>query len=270
MSTIISKNLPLSKAFYTILAVLLHITLSNCGNISKSHIGDPNLTSHSGISNEPHYSASSIITGGKTDALKSEKMLICFDCDQTIVHEHANNELTCRGLFPKTKNNSLWSMCKDEIDARGPACENYDGQYTALLTSSLFYKKILTVRNPNKLKDVINKLLEQGHKIAIVTFSGYPDSILVILEKVGLSEEQIKNIPIIGGFPKGGVSDPNCKMEHIEKAKELTGIRDNKDVILVDDSEANINAAQQNGATGILVGKDFSWSQILKKVDQLT
>ncbi|TSJ81059.1 MAG: HAD family hydrolase [Candidatus Cardinium sp.] len=266
MNSVILKICSLFKPFYTVLLALLHISFSNC-IISRSHAGTSNQASDSEITSQiPGFST---IAGNRTDSSNgSNVVLVCFDVDGTIVHEHAHNLLSKQFSIPVSSDNGLWVIFKNKIQLTNNRqyCKQ-DIKDIIQKTTNLFNNRQLTLRDPERLKHIIDRLLAQKHKIAITTFSGYPDSIKVLLEKLGFNKDQIKNIPIIGGFPQGGVYDPNCKMEHIKKAMELTGIAHHFNVVLVDDNEDNIGVAKQNCVIGVHVDHNFSWLKVEKEVD---
>ncbi|AXI23887.1 Acid Phosphatase [Cardinium endosymbiont of Sogatella furcifera] len=117
------------------------------------------------------------------------------------------------------------------------------------------------------LKNLIDNLLEHGHKVAITTLSTIYDELL--LKQIGLTEDQIKGIPIMA------YSDPKTtgggnKKRHIQEAMQSTNVKDVKRIILVDDDGNQIIRAKFIGATGVQAGYEgFSWSKVQKAVDKL-
>lgn len=204
---------------------------------------------------------------------KNNTMLVCFDVDYSILEGHMHNALTVIGRCkPYASDNGLWVIEKGQIQLQDDGAQTnpkYNPDHVKNMAELLFLFNKIPIRDQEGLKSLIAKLLDEGHQFVITTFSSYPDSIKVLLQQLGLEQEQINRIPIIGDLPKMDFKDPNRKMEHIEKAKASTGISCNSNVILVDDSKDNINATVKKGVTGIDVGDNFSWIQVENEANNL-
>lgn len=160
-------------------------------------------------------------------------LLICIDFDLTLVNGHFHNVLIELGVPP------------------GNAANHVDGLI-----------KTFGLKNPEKIKELIITALNNGHHIAIVSFSLYPETILPTLERILSPEMTAENIRekiyIRTGFPVAGETSPNCKQEHIADAMKHYGLNpesadDKKRVILMDDSKANFLKALESGHKAILV-----------------
>jgi FMN phosphatase YigB (HAD superfamily) len=87
----------------------------------------------------------------------------------------------------------------------------------------------------------MRELISKGAKVAIASFNQYPDAITECLKHLGFTVEEITNINIICGGEALG------KIAHLEKIKELTHVKNNSDIILVDDSKTNCEIAKNAG-----------------------
>ncbi|TSJ80173.1 MAG: hypothetical protein NMK33_06380 (plasmid) [Candidatus Cardinium sp.] len=161
---------------------------------------------------------------------------------------------------PVARNIKLESLDKDGNFKEDPVLVCFDVDGTILDRND-------SLIDHEGLKNLINNLLESGNRVAITTLSSRYDKTL--LKKIGLTEDQIKDIPIMGW------SDPKTtggghKEGHIQQAMKLTNIKDIKRVILVDDDGRQIMRAKFFGATGVPAGyKGFSWSKVQESVDKL-
>ncbi|WP_218460744.1 hypothetical protein [Rickettsia sp. TH2014] len=191
------------------------------------------------------------------------KKLFCFDFDNTLVKGHVHSQLTNKGIVPVTNNNTL---VINGIVQTGEINPKYDKKLVKHEASKLLKNPDIGLRDKQALKKTFVTILEQGHQIAITSFTKYPDAISAALEELGLTQIQLEGIKIIGGFPKGGARDPNAKTEHIEKAMELSGIKDKQNVVLIDDSIKNINNAKEQGISAVLVKDGFKWDNITKLI----
>lgn len=194
------------------------------------------------------------------------KKLFCFDFDNTLVKGHFHSQLTNQWIAPVTNNNTL--VINGTIQD-GNQNEQYDAGLVKANASKLLKNTELGIQDPEGLKSLFNNILSSGHKIAITSFTKYPDVIAVMLNHLALTPEQIKDINIIGGFPKDGPRAPNRKTEHIESAMYLAGVHDKHNVVLIDDSKDNIENAKQQGIQTVHVAKGRAdWSVVQGMVAQ--
>jgi hypothetical protein len=165
--------------------------------------------------------------------------LITIDFDYTIVNGHTHNKIK---YSQETNKDSQWDQIKD----------------------------FATVGNPGEWKHILKTLIKEGHSICIVSFNSYGHIIpRYLLEKIGLSNEDIKKIKVISWLP----SRPETanKNQHIQQAKKITRfLGKNSQVILIDDTKDNIDAASKENYRTITADKDGAYlSNIIPLVGQL-
>lgn len=91
-------------------------------------------------------------------------------------------------------------------------------------------------------KDIIEKMSAQGHQVAIASFSQYPHIIRRYLQEVvGLTQKMIDDIFIEAWLPYEMPRDKNHHIMNIINHIEYKNIP--ASIVLIDDSEPNINAA---------------------------
>ncbi|WP_375331955.1 HAD family hydrolase [Candidatus Tisiphia endosymbiont of Temnostethus pusillus] len=152
---------------------------------------------------------------------QSDKMLLCFDWDKTIVKGSLDNALNA------TLN---YQDCVDRFLA--DETKNW--------------------KNKELLVELFQKALTIGCHIAIVSFGSYPDWIKYALEQL-LGSTLSKEIYVVS-HPRR--NDYEGKQEHIEEAKRHFGVSENKKVVLIDDDPNNVDIAKKNGMNGIYVPKE--------------
>lgn len=169
-----------------------------------------------------------------------EKKLWVFDFDGTIVLGHTHNTIM------KSQNPD------DPVYVNGPwgKVENFPN-----------------IGSADTWKDLFETLNQQGHYLCIASFNAYGSVIPEFLNKIGLTEKVIGRINIIFGLP----DDPRTadKNEYIQQAiakAQKEGFSGNaEDVILIDDSTKNIQAAEEKRYRVIRAKKDASHLTELKK-----
>ncbi|WP_375327115.1 hypothetical protein [Candidatus Tisiphia endosymbiont of Nemotelus uliginosus] len=204
----------------------------------------------------------------ENDAPRSAKKLVCIDCDYTLTLKHLCNELEKQLLPYITKGNVIIVDGQVPDEDKHP---DYDQNKVIKATKDLLNDQTnLLLRDPESLKKVVEDLLKVGHKIAIVTFSPYCEAIKVILEEgFGFSQDQLKDIRIISGYPEDGPNSADRKMGHIELAKQITNTPNNKDVVLVDDDYRNIEKAIKLECHTIWVRDKIDWNCIIDQVNTM-
>ncbi|MBU6184693.1 MAG: hypothetical protein KGO98_05480, partial [Rickettsiales bacterium] len=175
----------------------------------------------------------------KPDPLKKE-YLFCWDFDNTIIKGNSHD-------FFDTLN-ITGSVPKELID-----------KFLAVPATG--------VKNPISLLFTIRTTLKQGHKIAITTLSEYPEVIGPALHKLGLTEDEIREIKIIAGL--SSTHFPG-KLKHIKKAMAHFGITTEQSVYLIDDDRENCALAKKNGYGVIKVEATDSEGYLTKINDLLT
>jgi len=170
---------------------------------------------------------------------EEEKALICWDFDETISNQHVHGFCTSEGIKPGQ------AGAKEIVEA----AIAYGG-----------------FKNREATLAAMREAMKNGHKMAITSYTLYPEVIPLYLIAMGLTEDEVAQIPVIGGFPSKvepgtidltgneGLDFNYGKSLHIEAAKKAHGIKHNK-VILIDDSKGNCKVAQSQGQIGILVPK---------------
>jgi hydroxymethylpyrimidine pyrophosphatase-like HAD family hydrolase len=167
---------------------------------------------------------------------RTPEYLLCIDFDETITRKHFHNYLALRKVRP-----------------------SQGVKYLDTLISELGLK------NPDLMRQAIQTAIKNGHKVAITSYNMYPEVIKPVLAYMGLSELELQNIVIVGGFPANdgslNTTDLNRsialqygKSLHIKAAMIAHNIKHNS-VILLDDSPRNIQSCAK-GHIGILVLKD--------------
>jgi FMN phosphatase YigB (HAD superfamily) len=164
--------------------------------------------------------------------------LICFDFDQTITNGHFYKYLHA--------NRTAFSSCSLEDTVR------------SLITS-------LGIKNQVRLVEVINQLIANNQRVAIVTFNPLVDIIRETLIQIGLAEDVVARIYIDGELPSPGT---NRKNAHLERAMRLYSITDPRQVCLVDDDPLNLNAAGLLGIHTIAVPMQTPFDAHLEAVEE--
>ena len=207
------------------------------------------------------------------------KKLFCFDFDKTLVKGHFHNEIGRLGEYIEVDEihsrfeQSVAPITQEDtivvngIVQTGKGNPKYDKKLVKQEASKLLKNPDIGLRDKQELKKAFESILGQGHQIAITSFTKYPDAISTALEELGLTKVQLEGINIIGGFPKGGARDPNAKTEHIEKAMELSGIKNKHNIVLIDDSIKNINHAKKQGISTVHVKDGFKWDNVTKLIE---
>lgn len=281
MQKSILKKDTLSNILHIILLGLLHIGLVNC-SISQSNMIDSELNSNKII--DPIGLANS--SGGIRDTSNIQpatpKGLICFDFDKTITENHVSSTIRTHSKLLRDQviraGRGVVALHQDKkilmpnYDKQNPVQKEIQEDYkpNKLVISQVeewLDNNLITLRDPENLKAMLDRFIEQGWKVAITSFTSYPEGIIAVLKRLGFSPDEIKNIPIVAGLSK---VRPIYKSEHITKAMELTGVKEKAPVILVDDDYANIKGARFNGVVGIYVDDSFSWKSVEDKANSLS
>jgi hypothetical protein len=171
-----------------------------------------------------------------------EKYLVCFDFDETISQGHFHGYLA----------GTAAPYGKRRIRRAEP------GEATPASIAECV--ETLGLRNPELTAATIKSILANGHKVAVTSYTLYPEVVAPTFRRMGLSENEISQIAIVGGFPeadghldltgKKGLHAPHGKQPHILEAKNILSALDYK-VILIDDSPGNIKKARQDNHIGI-------------------
>lgn len=174
------------------------------------------------------------------------KFLFCFDFDQTIVKGHFHHLLfTERSKFvPSDKQTSFDTIAHTKI----------------LLEDSR-----VGLKHAEKLREVIQLALRNGHHVAITSFTSFPESFIPTLEKLGLSPAEIDVIPGFAGYP---VASHVRKNDHLRQAMAKFKKKSNSLVWLIDDDPVNCSKAMEEGfhAVQVPVGPDENSADYLQAI----
>jgi len=152
------------------------------------------------------------------------RKLFCFDFDQTLVNGHFHN-----------------TICNAKLKRKEQLPQFVD---------QLLADPNMGLKNSKEVKEIMRSALQNGHSVAIVSFTSFPQCFEPTLRKIGLTSEEIALIGKFHGFP----TDPkNHKNEHLKKAMEYAKITDNSAVYLIDDDPANCEHAARFGCQAVVV-----------------
>lgn len=166
-------------------------------------------------------------------------MLLALDLDNTILNFHSHNELYT-GKF--------------KLRA---------GQATPEHALELLKVKSLEDQKPFKhapeMLALIQNALLEGHYVAIVSYTFFPEIIPTWLEKLGLTKKELNKIYIRGGLPSTGDQEKFGKLMHIEDALVNFGYekRNHDKALLLDDSYQNCMLAERQGFEAVLVPFEY-------------
>ncbi|TSJ80569.1 MAG: hypothetical protein NMK33_03765 [Candidatus Cardinium sp.] len=216
-------------------------------HIDSKRQSNPNQASGDLTTGKSTLSNFSTIGDHRANTLEDKKRLVCLNIDTIMPnkeHNFLHNGLKHLNLPSYMKDDSLWVTINGRtrpLDVISTAYANYNKDYSKKevedQTRWLLQKFDIKSNDYIEFRNLVNGLLQAGHKLAIITFNDYPDSIPILLQKLGLTEDQINRILIIiGGYAQRSDNYAKGNMDHIAKAKELTetDTRGNANVILID------------------------------------
>lgn len=129
-------------------------------------------------------------------------------------------------------------------------------------------KPIVSAETQKTWRDAFEAILQDGHQVAIVSFSNFPVILRYLKECVGLPQEMLDQIKIVSWLPKNKKLGKNEHIKQALKESKYTGADDT--VVLVDDDKNNIILAQKCGYQGILADETGSQiDEIIKLSKQL-
>lgn len=188
--------------------------------------------------------------------------LVCMDFDQTLVKGHFHSFLQKTKKQPPNENTAGVQILQNDgtFLRKDPQCKSWVKVSCVAGKGAKFEQMIEFLvdpnkgpKNPNEMAQTIKAIIDNGHKLAIVSFTLYPEVIIpslhTILNSLIKDDERTQSylaqIAVIGGFPSDGDPDnsPLGKEEHIFAAMESYGIRNLENVLLVDDSKKNLDKA---------------------------
>lgn len=167
-------------------------------------------------------------------------LLIAIDFDHTIVNGQTHMKIM---LSQETDKDRQWDQIKD----------------------------FPVIGEPGEWKRILENLIKENHSVCIVSFNSYAHIIPRYLqEKVGLSHEDIEKIKVISWLPPH--PETANKNQHLRQAKKIMNFHGkNSQIILIDDSRNNLDAARKKKYTIIPADENgFYLSYIEQEVQLLS
>lgn len=187
--------------------------------------------------------------------------LICFDFDQTVVNGHFHYAMIGRHIKPNDGRPGVQVLQQNGAFKNmltGQAVPNSGG--APLQTINEFLESGDGLKNAKEMADTIRYAIDNGHKVAITSFTLYPEVILPTLKKLGLADKYIRQICIVGGFPNHNQpnNSPDGKEQHIAAALQYFNAQGSDlarmDAMLVDSVTHNLDKTP-TGTTNVAVPK---------------
>jgi FMN phosphatase YigB (HAD superfamily) len=171
--------------------------------------------------------------------------LICIDFDGTLLKGHFHNAMFGLQVSPELEGNEpvIVSVTDENLEKMTLATAIVKAR---LETNSASNPSILNY--PKDFKELINKTIESGHQIGIVTYGQYPSAVIAVLRKILNNDSLLKKIPIAMGLPEekpdiGKEKHIQLLIDHFNSAQKIR--IDRKDCLLVDDNKDNIEIANK-------------------------
>jgi len=170
--------------------------------------------------------------------------LVCFDLDCTIVNGRLGWSLATAGVEP------------------GKA----DRQ-----TLEFHLQSIGGIKNRLALQKTLKDLLKNGMHVAITSFGKNPEAIPFVLEKVGLTPDEIAQIKVYTFRPDKETRHARGKNDHLEQAiAACTHHPKPHEVVLVDDNVNNYELAKKKGYNVVWVQGSENDVGYLNELRELT
>ncbi|MCD6048198.1 MAG: hypothetical protein K0S08_1845 [Gammaproteobacteria bacterium] len=105
-------------------------------------------------------------------------------------------------------------------------------------------------------KEVIEGLIDKGHKVVIASFSSFPGVLKIFLQEIlQLDPAKLENIPMVSWLPE--CPDSENKNHHLVQGLLLAQhSMSDGDIVLIDDSQRHIEGAKELGYKTILATPD--------------
>lgn len=224
----------------------------------------------------------------KVIALKGVTMagekLVCFDFDDTLVNAHFHSLLSRDADVVAS-----YGGAGIQIQQSDGSCNLYnEGQYQGTIPkqgSGAPLSKINQLigigrgnpppglKNPQAIANAIRQAIDNGHKVAITSFTHYPEVAVPTLNAImqtimppDVASRYVNQVCVVGGYPSNGITglkkdtfqnyidNPNFrgKEEHIHAAishfNQQPGVQlTRSDAMLIDDNKPNIDIAARYG-----------------------
>jgi FMN phosphatase YigB (HAD superfamily) len=205
-----------------------------------------------------------------------------FDFDDTLVHGHVdfyistkileiNLSLPAMNYLPGNHTNPFFTHKNVTPYGIPMIPENIVSEQCYKHLRSIDNKERIDLKHPEKMLELMKKILANGDKIAIATFSRYPDVIKLYLTELGLTTDELENIIIEHGLPEDG-GRTHGKNKHIEKI--VTEIEHKNPgitigtITLVDDSPNNVEKAEGEGYKVITVPQNNTDTKFLEDIEK--
>ena len=165
-------------------------------------------------------------------------LLIAIDFDHTIVNGQTHMKIM---LSNETDKDRQWDQIKD----------------------------FPVIGEPDEWKKILESLIKENHSICIVSFNSHEHIIPRYLqEKVGLSHENVAKIKVVSWLPKH--PETANKNQHLRQAKKIMNFHGkNSQVILIDDSKNNLDAARKKKHTVIPADENGFYLSYIEQEVQL-
>lgn len=164
--------------------------------------------------------------------------LITIDFDHTIVNGQTHMKIM---LSKETNKDRQWEQIKD----------------------------FQVIGEPGEWKSILENLIKEDHSVCIVSFNNYGHIIPRYLqEKVGLSHEEVEKIKVISWLPPH--PETANKNQHLRQAKKIMNFHGkNSQVVLIDDSKNNLDAARKKKYTIIPADENGFYLSYIEQEIQL-
>lgn len=234
----------------------------------------PSVTSGPVISN-----AAPITPAVSVTPAPSDPKLICIDFDETITATHVHGTLSKNKTPTPILENGTCIFKNGEIsDPNNPnrrfGCRTPQEEAIYKQNAQQIAETVL-LKEPEKMCAMIRDALKTGNKVAITSFNRYPDAIPKVLERIGLTEQEIAQVTIVVGYPNEGSDSSKGKQEHMQLAAQMIATESNviipkQNTMLIDDSTNNVRLSQEQGYAQGLVIKPTNNQTDFTQVDRFT
>lgn len=118
-------------------------------------------------------------------------------------------------------------------------------------------------RNEKRLVTLIKKAWLSKYEVALVSFNDYPQEVEYAMTKI--LKEDVEKLHIVSHLPEALKQyyrvHPVCdKQKHIEEAMQKAGVTNPANVLLIEDTLNNVEAAKEAGMKAVLIEpKDTSF-----------
>ncbi|ABV79592.1 hypothetical protein A1I_06370 [Rickettsia bellii OSU 85-389] len=111
-------------------------------------------------------------------------------------------------------------------------------------------------RNKERLVTLVKKAWSSEYEVALVSFNDYPQAVKYAMTKI--LKEDVEKLHIVSYLPaalkKYYMVHPVCdKQKHIEEAMQKAGVTNPANVLLIEDTLYNVEAAKKAGMKAVLI-----------------